>query len=161
MKKKLANFIRGLLIFLILASAVMCKLWLPGATFLIINHLDYYAGIAGAEVSMAVLALCAVVILPIFAIFVISFAFPRAIENDTLFSYQTGKLLKVIGTILVADCMLFCAILTALIFLEGWFLTAPFLFIGVLGITVGSMLLVLSKYVEHAAQLKEEADCTL
>lgn len=161
MKKKLANFIRGLLVFLILASAAMCRLWLPGAVFQIINHLDYYAGIAGAEVSMAVLAVCALVVLPIFAIFVMSFVFPRAIENDTLFSRQTGKLLKVIGIILVADCTLFCALMAALISLEGWFLTAPFLFIGVLGITVGCMLLVLSKYVEHAAQLKEEADCTL
>lgn len=161
MKKKLANFIRVLLVFLIAASAVMCMLWLPGAVFQILNHLERYAGITGEGVSMAVYAICAVVIIPVFAIFFMSFAFSRAIENDTLFSTKMVKLLKTIGIILVSDCVLFCTVMIALLFLEGWFLTAPFLFIGVLGITVGCMLLVLSKYVKHAAQLKEEADCTL
>ncbi|MBE6917955.1 MAG: DUF2975 domain-containing protein [Ruminococcaceae bacterium] len=162
MKKTLANFIRALLVFLIIASALMCKLWLPGAIFMVIGHLEQYAGIAGAEVSMAVCGLCAVVVLPVFVIFVMSFAFPGAIEKETIFSEKTAKLLKVIGVLLVADCALLCVMLTVLLALDAsWLLVAPFIFTGVLGITVGCMLLVLSKYVKHAAALKEEADCTL
>ena len=164
MKNTLANFIRGLLVFVIAASAVMCKFWLPGAIFAVINHLDaFYGGMIGARESVTVCALSAAVILPVFVIFVMSFAFPRAIENDTLFSEKTSKLLKVIGIILNCDCVFFCILLMGLLLIwkVSWLMTAPFLFIGVLGVVVGCMLLVLSKYVKHAAALKEEADCTL
>lgn len=161
MKKKLANFIRVLLVFLVLAGVAMCRLWLPGAIYLIQDHVEEYIGAWGLNTAVVLYAVSIAVALPVFAIFVMAFAFPCAIENDTLFSLQTGKLLKRIGILLVADCAVFCALLTALTFMVGWLLTGAFLFVGVLGIAVGCMLLVLSQYVEHAAALKEEVDCTL
>ena len=161
MKKKLANFIRVLLVFLILASVAMCRLWLPGAIWLIQDHVEAHIGGLGLNTALVLYAVSIAVTLPIFGIFLMAFAFPPAIENDTLFSRKTGKLLKRIGILLVADCAVFCALLTALTFMVGWLLTGAFLFVGVLGITVGCMLLVLSKYVGHAAALKEEVDCTL
>ena len=161
MTKKLANLIRALLVFLILTGAVMCHTWLPGAIYLVYDAVDAYIGALGWNTAVVLYALSFVVAVPIFVIFVLAFAFPCAIENDTLFSLKTCKLLKTIGILLVADCALFCAMLTALTFAAGWLLTGGFLFVGVLGVTVGCMLLVLSRYVEHAAALKEEADCTL
>lgn len=157
MKNALSNFIRVLLAFLIVASASMCFFWLPQAVSYVSSFLQ--ADIAEAET--VIYSLCAVVAAPVFAIFGISFAFPRAIEKETLFSMGIAKLLKAIGAALIGDCIFFCAILLLLLSAGEIILAPALLFVGALGITVGSMLLVLSEYVKRAATLKEEADCTL
>lgn len=155
MKKALSNFIRVLLAVLIAASIIMCLFWLPQAVAYIARFLKNNA------TETVIYILCAVVAVPLFTIFGISFVFPYAIEQGTLFSMRIVKLLKVIGVTLIVDCIFFCVILFLLLSTGEHILAPALLFVGTLGITVGSMLLVLSKYVKCAAALKEEADCTL
>lgn len=155
MKKALSIFIRMLLTFLIAASVIMCIFWLPQAV-------SYAARFFEVETAQALIyILCAVVAAPVFAIFGVSFVFPRAIEKETLFSMGIAKLLKIIGALLIADCIFFSAILVFLLVAGERILAPALLFVGALGITVGSMLLVLSRYVKRAAILKEEVDYTL
>lgn len=160
MKKKLAAYIRVLLVFLILATLAVCAIWLPRAIYYISDFLRVYLDNSQIN-SVALYILAGVVMFPLFAVFAMSFAFPPAIQKDMIFTARIAKLLKVIGTLLIGDCAFLCGVFLVLLCLRELFLTPLMIFVGVLGITVGCMLLVLSKYVEHAAALKEEADCTL
>lgn len=163
MKKTLANSIRVLIVILILASAAMCIWWLERAIeyVLMFLRLVYTDGVVPESVGVLIRILCGVVIAPLFAILLMSFSFPSAIEKDRTFSEKTAKLLNVIGTILVSDCTLFCALLSVLLFYHESFVAPLLIFVGVLGITIGCTFLVLARYVKRAAALKEEADCTL
>lgn len=159
MRKTLSNFIRFLLAFMVLASAAMCIWWLPQAVEYACRFFE--SSNIGDGVESLVYALCALIAVPLFAVFFVSFKFPKFIENDTIFGEKTAKLLKAIGITVISDCVLFIACVI-LFFIMGERVLSPALaFVGAIGITVGLMLLVLSKYVERAALLKEEADCTL
>lgn len=156
MRKKLSIFIRFLLAFMICASAAMCVFWVPQA---VKYASEFFENSENAKFFLY--TICALVAMPLFAVFAVSFKFSTAIENDRIFDKKTAKLLKVIGATVVADCVLFGACVI-LLFVMGEQVLAPALaFVGAIGITVGIMLLVLSQYVKCAAVLKEEADCTL
>ena len=163
MKKTLANSIRALIVILILASAAMCIWWLEKAIdyVLMFLRLVYTDGVVPEWMDVLIRVFCGIVITPLFAILLMSFSFPSAIEKDMTFSDKTATLLHVIGMILVSDCTVFCAMLSVLLFYHESFVSPLLIFVGVLGITIGCMLLVLARYVKRAAALKEEADCTL
>ena len=156
MKKKLSNFIRFLLGFMLAAGAAMYFLWMPGAV-------EYTSQFFGSPdiINYFMYTISAVIALPLFGVTVVSFKFPTAIEKDSVFDKKTAKLLYVIGVTVIADCLIFLAC-TAMLVAVGERVLAPALaFVSAIGITVGLMLTVLSRYVKRAAELKEEVDCTL
>lgn len=164
MKKTLANFIRGLLVTMLLAIAAMSIWWFGRGVeyfllFLGALYIDDAYVVNLLEITINILS--TFVITPLACVFIMSFLFPYAIERDMLFCTEIAKTLKCIGIVVVCDCTVLCVAFTVMLFLRETLLSPALVFVGALGITVGCMLLVLSKYVKHAAQLKEEAEYTL
>ena len=157
MKRSVANLIRLILMIMLAATLFMSVLWMPNA----VDHFCALLTEQSSSIRPWLYAAATVIALPLFAVFIIGFEFPTAIEGDTIFSMRTAKLLRVIATLLFSDLALFAIGVIAL-FVVGDMLLAPALaFVLAIGITVSLMLCVLASYVENAAVLKEEADGTL
>ena len=159
MRKNLSNIIRLVLIFMLIASAVMCIFWLPNA----VDHVGkiFESAENFKNVKILLYAISYVIALPLFAVFIIAFRFPSAIEADSIFHERTARLIKVISIIIFSDCALFGAITAWLFYIGECVLSPVFAFVDAIGFTVALMLLVLSEYVSRAAILKEEADYTV
>ena len=145
-----------LLIYIVLAimdaaGAFMCACWLPIA-------IEYMANFLPLK---ALLWFCGFIAIPFFAILAAAFAFPRAVANDTVFSAHTAKLIHIIAMAVLSDCILLGAVAVWLLCAGEGLLSPVLLFVALIGITVAIMFFILSRYVNHAAILKEEADATL
>ena len=104
---------------------------------------------------------CTIIALPLFAVLILGFYFPYAIKNDMIFNIKTAKILNIIALLLLFDCTAF-GIFNAYILFTGEKLLAPaLLFVALIGVTVGTVLLILSSYIKKATLLKEEVDATL
>lgn len=152
--KKHVPFVVNLFITLAIAAcAAMCSAWLPefasyAATYLKVSPL-----------VVTIVSSC--LAMPLFVILVLGYPFAAAIEKDAIFSAATAKRLKLIAVLLFAECGLFCAGVAVLL-CSGERLLAPVLgVVGLIGFMVAYVLLLLSRYVQSAAMLKEEVDATL
>ena len=159
MRKNLSNIIRLVLVFMLISSVAMCIFWLP-------NAVDYAGKIfENAEnfknVKYLLYAIGYIIALPLFAVFIIAFRFPSAIETDSVFHKKTARLIKAISIIIFSDCTLFGAVVAWLFSIGERVLSPVLAFVDAIGFTVALMLLVLSEYVSRAAILKEEADYTI
>ena len=159
MCKCLPNAIRVVLILMLLSMGAMCALWFPVAV-------DYVGGFYESAgdfeyVKGWLYVICAIVSLPLFAVFIIAFSFPPAIENDSVFTKKTARNIKCISNIIFADCIVFAATVIWIIWMGERILSPVLAFVDVIGIMVAFMLYVLSGYISRAAVLKEEADHTL
>ena len=152
--KKHVPFVVNLFITLAIAAcAVLCYLWLPLFICAVVSVMDVS--------SRLVAAICGCIAIPLFVVLGLGYGFSTAIKNDTVFSLATAKRLKLVSGLLFADCGVFCVLVAVLLcFGEFWF--SPLLgFMGFVGLMVAYVLLLLSRYVQSAAMLKEEVDATL
>ena len=161
MKNKTSIFVKILLIIMMAATLAMCIFWLPDT----IAHCEEYLSTLEIFDSSNMIALlyafATVTVAPVFLIFILSFRFSAYIKNDKIFHSDTARLLKLISCILICDCALFIAGTVFLLTAGEKTLSPVFAFVSAIGLTVASMLAVLSEYVCRAAILKEEADYTL
>ena len=159
MKKTLPNMIRFLLVILSVVTIGMALLWTPNLLLYIKELIPVKSG--SNWLDLCTYSLSALITLITVSIFIISFKFPTAIENNEIFTLKIADILKVIALLVISDCALLSSGV-AILFISGETLIAPLIaFVAVIGITVSSTLLVLSKYVKDAAYLKEEVDHTL
>ncbi len=156
MLKKLSRLIRFILIFMLVAIGVMCIFWVP-------NVADYITSFISGEEDFkyVILAICYITALPLFVVFVIAFRFPHAIDKERIFHKKTAKLIKIISVMIFVVCTAFSAEIIILACFGESVLAPALAFVACIGFTVAVMLFVLAKYVEVAAELKEEADHTL
>lgn len=153
MNKQISLLIKIILFILIGAGILLSITWLP--TF--INYIKEFS-INSDWVSYTI---CAVIAIPVFIVLILGFYFPYAIKNDMIFNIKTAKILNIIALILLFDCTAF-GIFNAYILFTGEKLLAPaLLFVALIGVTVGTVLLILSSYIKKATLLKEEVDATL
>lgn len=161
MKNKVSLFVKIILIIMTAATASMCILWLPQTIdyckdFFIASNL-----LSGLNVELILYIFSFVIALPILVILIISFSFSSYIKNDMIFHTKTAKILTIISTLLITDCVLFLTGALVLLIMGERILSPLFVFVSFIGITVAAMLRILSDYVSRAAILKEEADFTL
>lgn len=153
MKKHVPYLVGAVIGAMALGCAVMCVFWLP----VFAAYASAYLGVAEWVVSLV----CALIALPLFVIFALAAPFPGAIKNDSVFSAAVSGRLRAIAILLLADCLLFCAGIVLLLAAGEYLLSPALMFVGVIGLAVAYVLLLLSRYVGHAAALKEEVDATL
>ena len=159
MKKKLANVICGVLVFMIAATLSMCIFWMPYLCSYLCTFLTSVFTKSTAEILFY--TVCMLIALPLVFAFSSAFCFVGAIKRDEIFTLKCAKLLKMISAVLFCDCALFSSVAIAFIFLGEKTLCPALAFIGAIGVMISLMLYALSSYVKDAAILKEEADCTL
>ena len=153
MTKQISFLIKLILIVLIVSSVILAITWIP----MFVNYIMDFSIIS----EWLCYTVCAVIAMPLFVVMVLGFYFPYAIEKDMIFNLKTAKILNIIAILLMFDCAAF-GIFNAYIIFSGEKLLAPaLLFIALIGITVGTVLLILSSYVKKATLLKEEVDATL
>lgn len=150
-KSKIPFFIYTVLTVMTVAGIMMCLFWLP-------NAMNYMAKFLPLP---ALRWICGVISIPFFSILLSAFVFPKAIANDTVFSSKTARWILGISIALLVDCILLCAASVWLLCTGEVLLSPVLLFVALIGITVAVMLFILSRYVDRAAILKEEADATL
>lgn len=151
--KAISRCIFTVLSFLIIISVLMCVFWLPN----VIKYLDDTINIGIITVKIA----CAIIAVPLFTVLLIGYYFSYAVLKDTIFSYKTSKLLKIISVILLCDCIAMFSVNAVFMSKGENLLSFALIFISVLGIVIAYALFVLSKYVKNATELKEEVDATL
>lgn len=159
MKKLLPTMIRILLVFMTLSTLAMAFFWTP-------RVIDYAIGFisstnAKSFIILSGYALSAIIAFIALAIFLASSKFPRAIENDGIFTLKTASLVKRIAILILVDSVFLLTAITALFILGDRLLSPALAFVDVIGIALSAMLFVLSGYVKDASYLKEEADYTL
>ncbi len=151
MKSKIPFFIYTVLAVLIGAGAIMYLYWLPNA----LRYMAHFRPLA------ALRWICGLIAIPFFGILLSAFPFPKAVANDTVFSARTAKRIFGISIALLVDCLLLCATAAWLLWAGEALLSPALMFVALIGMTVAAMLFILSRYVDRAATLKEEADATL
>ncbi len=152
LKNRLHICVYAVLAVMLCGCALMCVFWLPGA-------LDYIAEFLGSYRPLYII--CAIIGIPFFSVLLAAFAFPKAIADDTVFTAKTAKLINIISITLFFDCLILC-VSSAWLLCAGESLLSPVLiFVALIGMTIALMLFILSRYVDRAAILKEEADSTL
>jgi len=156
MKKYLPKLEQCILIIMLLSGVAMCVFWMPSAISYLEDSCDALAG----NTELLYLGFL-VVIIPLFAIFFMAFAFVPAFTRDSIFDKKTAALIKKIAVIILCDCLLF-GVLSGCIFVLGEkVLSLLFIFVAMIGITVSAMLFILADHVNQASELKEEVEGTL
>ncbi len=159
MKKSVPNIIRAVLVVMMLSMTAMQIFWVPN----MISYVKSFINDPQTEIAISILGYVTSFIISAIAIavFAITFKFPKAIEQDSIFTQATASRLKLIAILILIDCILFAAGAICLLCLGEFVLSPAFAFFDVIGIALMAMLFILSKYVKDAAYLKEEADLTL
>lgn len=159
MKKKLAHVICGVLVFMIVATILMCVFWMPALCSYLCTFLTPVLSVSTAKVLLYTASV--LLAFPLIFSFACAFYFVGAIKREEIFTVKCAKRLETISTIILCDCILFTGIAITFLFFGEKILCPALTFIGVIGIMVALMLYALSSYVKDAAILKEESDFTL
>lgn len=102
-------------------------------------------------------------VLPCFAILLLIWKVSGAIRKEQVFTIQTASFVKLGAMILLFDIGFFFIgnILFLLLDLSDPWILFLSLFIDIFGVSLAVFAAVLSRYLTKAAQLQEEADCTI
>lgn len=159
MKKNIPNFIKILLLIMIISITLLAIFWIPH----IYKYLESSIAIVKDNTFLKIIyyTLSYIIILIALIVFSISFKFTKAIKTDTIFSIEIANQLKLIAYLVLTDCILFSACVIALLIFKEFLLTPSLIFFCVIGYALCSMLFILSTYVKEAAILKEEVEYTL
>lgn len=154
MKTRFPFYVTAILILMIVTSALMGALWLPGV-------FAYLSLFLSSEALVVFEILCGVIGAVFFGILLSAFVFPKAMAENAIFTPKTAKRVKGLSVALFADSLLLCGATVWLIGAGECLLMPALLFVALIGVMVASAISILSGYIARAAVLKEEVDLTL
>lgn len=155
MQKTASNIIRTILS-LMVASVILTEVfWTP-------NVIAYVRDICTDGQILTILNALSVLITCLsVVVFLLAFKFADAVEHSSVFSREVVRRLKLAAGLIVTDCAVFGAVAGILLALGEKVLAPVMVLFDVVGIAIAVMLFMLSRYIDEAAALKEEADLTL